>query len=593
MGCDQIVISKIKSEGKELSDDCQIISLEVHQQVNGISSATITLNENYNEDEQFSTSSSDSFIPGKKVSIELGYGEQSQLIFSGIVTSQNIRLDPAIGTSLTVHCQDAAALMVVSRKNLTLQKIKDSAAISQILSSYSAIEADVTATEVELPMLQQYSSTDWDFIVTRAEANGLIVINENGKVSVVKPDADSSSVMTLKADDNLLEFSAELNSLGQVASVKASAWDPVNQEIIEQQAKESASGPGNLSSKKIAEDLGLKEPEMITTSQASTDDLKNWAEARVVKSTYSKISGTALCQGTDKIKAGSYITLKDMGARFNGDHLVSAVTHTYEDEIWLTRIELGLPVTWFSESQQDISAPAAAGLLPGIEGLCCATVKQINDDPDNGFRVMIDLPMFNSEETGVWARLLQDYASDGAGFFFYPEIGDEVIVGFLNNDPCFPVILGSVYSSKHKPQSDLVPDDKNSKKAIVTKANLQVLFDDENKIITLKTPGDNSLLLDDKNKQIEIKDQNGNSITMSDSGITIKSGKDISFEADQKITIKGSKGISSEASGGDVAIKGMNVKQEADSELSMKGSASASLQGGSELTLKGAMVMIN
>jgi Rhs element Vgr protein len=593
MSDEGVVSFKIKSDGNLIPDSYQVISIETEQQVNVISAATIVFAEQCTSNKQFPTSSSDNFIPGKKISIEMGQGAEHSELFTGIVTSQGISMDSVTGTVLTVNCQDESVKMVSARKNATFQKMKDSAAISQIIGNYSGLDTSVTATDTELPLLQQYNCTDWDFVVTRAEANGLIVVNDNAKVSVIKPDADISSVATLEAEDNLLEFSADLNSIGQIGSVKASAWDPANQEIIKQEVNDDASGAGNLTSKKIAESVGTKEPGMMTTSYVSSDDLKNWANARVVKSTYSKINGTAVCNGTDKIKVGSYITLKGMGTRFDGDHLVSAVNHVMEEGFWKTRIELGLPSAWFSEMRQDITAPPASGLLPGIEGLCSAVVKKINDDPDNGFRVMIDLPMFNDDDTGVWARLAQGYASDGAGFFFFPEVDDEVIVGFLNNDPRFPVILGGVYSGKRKPQSDLTPDEKNSKKAIVTKSNLQLLFDDENKIITIKTPGDNSLVLDDKNKKIEIKDQNGNSVVMEDSGITIKSGKDITFEADQKITIKGKQGITQEASGGDVSLKGMNVKQTADTELSLKGNATASLQGGSELTLKGAMVMIN
>ncbi len=80
---------------------------------------------------------------------------------------------------------------------------------------------------------------------------------------------------------------------------------------------------------------------------------------------------------------------------------------------------------------------------------------------------------------------------------------------------------------------------------------------------------------------------------MSESGIVMKSPKDISIEADQCITIKGMQGVTIESSGGDVSVSGMNIKQSANVEYYAEGSASASVQGGGELTLKGAMVMIN
>ena len=47
-------------------------------------------------------------------------------------------------------------------------------------------------------------------------------------------------------------------------------------------------------------------------------------------------------------------------------------------------------------------------------------------------------------DSGVWARLSGFYASKTFGSVFYPEIGDEVILGFMDQDPANPIILASV-----------------------------------------------------------------------------------------------------------------------------------------------------
>ena len=55
-----------------------------------------------------------------------------------------------------------------------------------------------------------------------------------------------------------------------------------------------------------------------------------------------------------------------------------------------------------------------------------------------------------SKAMGVWARMAHVYATEDCGFVFYPEVGDEVVLGFFDDDPTYPVILGSLYSSKRK-----------------------------------------------------------------------------------------------------------------------------------------------
>lgn len=111
--------------------------------------------------------------------------------------------------------------------------------------------------------------------------------------------------------------------------------------------------------------------------------------------------------------------------------------------------------------------------------------------------------------------------------------------------------------------------------------------------IELSTRNGNKIVLDDESNTITIQDANSNSILFSESGIDIKSPKNITNKANQNISITGDMGISQSASSGDVSINGLNTKITADVQASFKGSTSAEVQGGAQLVLKGAMVMIN
>jgi Rhs element Vgr protein len=438
----------------------------------------------------------------------------------------------------------------------------------------------------------QYYVSDWDFMLARAEVNGMVVSTVNNKVTVFNPTANTSSALTLTYGDNLIEFNAELNAVTQLKQVSASAWDYSNQKLINAQASNNLAGPGNLSSAKLAEVIGLASYDLQTSAAESNDELMTWAKAQMLKSELSKITGDARFQGTEKIVPGKYLSLAGLGSRFDGDHFVSSVRHDISDGNWISDVTIGLSPQWFVQ-ENEVEAPSAAGLLPGIGGLFNATVKKIDEDPDNEFRILVEVALFNDKGEGLWARLSNFYSTNGQGAFFLPEVGDEVVLAFLNQDPRYPVILGSLYSAKNKPYSEFSPNEKNTIKGIVTKSELRVMFDDENKILTLITPDKNTLTLDDKNKQIEVKDDNGNSLLMSSSGITVKSDKDITLQAGQKVTIKGDAGIDVQSSGGDVATTGNNIKETANMQYTAMGNMTAEVQGGTELTLKAAMVMIN
>lgn len=588
-----LVTFDIKVKGNTIPDSIVIQSIYIEKRVNKIATATFIVIDGEASTGKFPASSSSNFVPGNTVSIEAGYNSLNKPLFKGIVTKQSIRIDEEKGPVLEVECRDEAIKMIVGRKSDTYSKKKDSDIINAIIKKYSGLSSKITATTVVWPEQVQYYATDWDYILARAEANGMIVTTLNSKIAVFPPSANTKSVLEVEYGDNLMEFHAELNAITQLSKVTSSDWDYKTQKIATGQANVSYEGPGNLSSKKLSDVVGLSEYDLQSTGAMASTALTNWSKAQLVKSSYSKIQGDMKIQGTEVVDPGTYITLEGLGERFDGDHFVSGVQHDITEGNWMTEVSVGLSTIWFTE-EPDVMAPPASGLLPGVQGLFNAVVKKIDDDPDKQYRILVDVPLFDKKGEGVWARLTNFYSTNGAGVFFLPEIGDEVIVGFLNEDPRYPIILGSVYSgSKHKPYKGLTPNKKNSKKAIVSNSKIFIEFDDENKVFTIETPQKNTVILSDKDKKITVKDQNNNSIIMSSSGIDIKSPKNINIEANQKVTIKGKQGVNIESSPGDVTVKGTNVKLTANMQLNAKASASAQINGGMNTTIKGAMVMIN
>lgn len=587
-----IVTFSVKVGGSVIPDETLVYSIHIEKGINRIPLARICVLDGDASTGTFKASSSDTFVPGNKVVIEAGYDSTNKSIFSGIITKQSIRIDNSIGSILEIECRDEAVKMIVGRKNLTYSKKKDSDIISSIIGNYGGLSADVSATPTTWPEQVQYYTTDWDYILARAEANGFVVNAIDGKVTVGKPDADSSSVLEIEYGNNLFEFNAELNSVNQLGSAKANSWDYKTQKMINGESSNSTAGPGNLSSKKLSDVVGLSDYDLRTGANLEAADLTNWAKAQLVKSSFAKIRGEVKFQGNNIVDTGKYITLAGLGDRFNGDHLVSGIVHDISEGNWMTEATIGLSDIWFTE-EPDVMAPPASGLLPGVSGLFNGTVKKMYEDPDTAYRILVDIPLFDEAGEGIWARLSNFYSTSGAGAFFLPEVGDEVVIGFLNEDPRYPVILGSLYSAKNKPFSGLDPAEKNPIKAIVSKEGIYIQFDDEKKVLTMTTPGNNKMVFSDEDKSITITDQNSNSVEMSSSGIKMTSPKDINIEATGSLNLKGTQGVNIEASGGDVKTTGINVKQTANAQYSAEGSASASVQGGAQLTLKGAMVMIN
>jgi Rhs element Vgr protein len=593
-----LVTYDLFSNGSAIDSAFEVRSIEISKRVNAISCCQIILLDGDVATQDFPVSDSDTFLPGAKIEVQMGYMGTNTTVFKGIVMSQGLKVNRESGSILEVVCKDEAIKMTVGRKNACYTKTTDSSIISKLIGNYSGLTADVIATSHELPEVVQYYATDWDFMRSRAEFNGLIVTTESGKVAVQDPNSLTDVVLEVTYGQDILEFDAALGASNQFETVMSNAWDFSSQKIVSGKATLSNYEQGNVTNSSLAEVIGLDDFELQSSVPLDKESLNTWAKAQATKSKFSKIQGSMSFQGSANALPGKLININGMGARFNGNAFISGVRHILEEGNWITNVDMGISAEWFSDKVR-LEAPLASGLLPGIQGLQNATVKQIDQDPDGEFRVLVEVPIMNQGGEGIWARLSNFYASNNAGSFFFPEIGDEVILGFLNEDPRFPVILGSLYNSKSK-VAPYTPNESNSTKAIITKNQLKFIFDDENKVVTVITPNNNQMVWSDKDKSITIKDQNENCIEMSSSGITIKSASNLTFQAAEAINIKAGTATNIKA-GTAVSIQAMesvtakaaNVSIQADMSAELKGGMSTTVSGGAEVSIKGAMVMIN
>ena len=336
-------------------------------------------------------------------------------------------------------------------------------------------------------MVQHYV-TDWDFVVSRAEANGMLVYNEDGKIKVKKPDFNAAPSVQLLYGATILNFEAKMDARYQYKAVQASAWDAAAQKMKDVKAKDpKVVSPGNVTSKKLADTVGLNQFEIRHSGQIKDVELQEWANAQWLKSQLAKVRGRVKFQGYDKVMPGDMLELGGLGKRFNGKAFVTGVRHELNVNNWETDVTFGLDPKWFHEQYDDIQAGPAGGLLPGMTGLHIGVVTKLEKDPEGEDRVRVRIPMIDPSGEGVWARVACLDAGKNRGSFFRPEINDEVVLGFLNDDPRNPVILGQLNSSKNP--APVTVKDTNHEKGFYTRDKLKLVFNDDDKSITLETPG--------------------------------------------------------------------------------------------------------
>lgn len=580
----------IKANGTDVDERYDVISLTVDYALNRIPTARLVIRDGSAASESFAVSAGTDFAPGVKIQLLAGYHEDNAPVFTGLVIKSAIHHPRGGHSTLTITCRDAAIAMTVGRRSACYTATTDSAVMSSLISQHG-LTAAVTSTSDQLEEITQFTASDWDFLLARAEANGMVVLVADGKVTVQPPALSASPVLGVTYGIDLLEVSLEEDARTQLSSVTCTAWDPSTQALVTSNDTIKDDNPlGSDKSSTLAQVTGSATFALNTTTPLAAGSLKIWADAQLLKSSLAKIRGTLRFQGSSAIMPGQTLSLAGLGERFDGNAYVSGVLQEIRDGNWTTVVTVGLDPSWFA-ARPDVSAPPAYALLPGVQGLQIGTVKQIDQDPANQFRVLVTVPVVDNTGKGIWARLARPYATNNAGSFFYPEIGDEVVLAFLDNDPRFPVIVGSLFSSSRPPP--LTPDAKNSQKAIITNSQLKILFDEEKKIITLITPKNNSVVISDDAQAITLTDQHSNSVKLSSDGITLTSASDILLKAAQNITLQAQSGKLAATGTQGVTVSGLTVALSADTEFSATGNATASLTSSGETKIQGTLVMIN
>jgi len=567
-----LVTYTVKVNGAEVPRTILIQSIVVEKEINKIPFARLTIIDGDGAINDFKIANQDLFIPGNEIEVLAGYHSDESSIFQGIIIKQGIKVRKD-NSLLTIECRDKAVKLTVGKKNKYFFDKKDSDVIGDIVGTYG-LDSDIAGTDVQHKELVQFDATDWDFIMSRLEVNGDICIVDAGKVTTQKPAMDGDPAVELLFGATIIEFDAEMDARDQYQGVKASSWDYSNQELLSTDAVEPGlEETGNITASDLSDVIGLSAYELRHTGQIAQEELQAWADAQLLKNRMAKVKGRVKFQGFPDVLPAGIISLDGLGDRVNGKVFVAAIRHEIGGGDWTTDAQFGLSPAWFSSSY-PIHTPKAAGLLPAVNGLQIGVVKQLESDPDGEDRIRVCLPVIDAQDQGVWSRVAAPDAGDERGIFFRPEVGDEVVVGFLNDDPRDPIVLGMLNSSA-KP-APLQAADANNEKGYVSRSKIKMIFNDDKKSIRVETPGGRVFFMDDDSKVIQLEDQNGNKIVMNDDGITIQSAKAISLKANTDITLEGS-----------------NISSKAQMNFTAEGSAGIELKSSATAVLKGSLVQIN
>ncbi len=478
-----------------------------------------------------------------------------------IFKGQVVAFEPefgAKGAEIVIRALDKGHKLQRQKKVRTFQQMSASDMVSKIARE-SGLQARAESTSVVYEFFQQSAETDWDFITRLARVNDYRVFVRDTTLHFEKADSSAGAPIELTWQDNLLSFRPRVSGVQQINTVNVRNWDPKAKQTVTGSASSAttASTPG-VQRSKVASDLGGG-----TTLVANRLAVNSGEANGIAKSTlqgqadaFAEAEGT--CFGNPDVKAGSKVSIKNVGTKFGGTYLVSSTTHLYRGKTGYQtsfqisgRSDRGLLDLLHPPAKQDWSANLVVGLVTN------------NNDPDGMGRVRVKYPSLSDNEESAWARVASVSAGNERGLMMLPQPNEEVIVGFEHGDTRRPVVMGSLFNGKDKPGAELLQSQdgsfglvSNEKAHIHTKKDLEIKSD-QKMIVEIASDQDTKV--------------KGNATQETTGNGKLKA---------QQYTIE---------AGGSLTIKGMSVTVEASASLTLKG-ATVDIQGSGPVNIKGAII---
>ena len=429
---------------------------------------------------------------GKKISLSYWqYGSENQ-VFSGIVTGLKNRKESGYG-KLVITGHSPSILLENGRADRSFEQLSLSQIVKEIGVNYPQ-EGKIHAEEQELnvrrvlPYTVQSQESDFGFIQRLATRYGEYFYY-NGKELIFGNKAEA--VLELSEGRELIELEFELGLRAQGFS--GLAYDAEKGESIQHNAQEVQTEWKENALQAVAvqasKQLFGNAPKSVFSGSEKSQELEEMLlKEKENRESLIWVRGRSR---DSRLKNGSRAKLTDINGRAMETYRIVEIRHYYNGDEYYNEF-VGV---------SDVLHPPYqnSGAFPKSHEQMGRVVE--NADPLGLGRVRVQMMWqeAGSEKT-PWIRLLQPHSGSGKGFYFVPEIGEEVLVGFQGGNAEKPYVIGAQYNGKEKSG---YADKENSIKAVHTRSGHKLVFTEDESILITDKSG-NEILLDTKGSNITI-----------------------------------------------------------------------------------------
>lgn len=478
--------------------------------------------------------------------------------------------------TLTVRGYDRSHRLQRGQRTRTFLNQTDDEIVRQIARE-AGLRAEITPTNVLHRYLVQHNQTDMEFLRERAVALGYRVTVVDKRLLFQPVEHAPAEAPALDYGVNLLSFRARLSAAAQPSSVEVRGWDPAAKRAIVGKSERPTRPPkvnGGATAAQAAQQAFGTPAALVVGDRpvASADEAERMATAILDHVGGEYFSAEGHCLGMTQLRAGSVVTIKNVGSRLSGQYFVTATRHEYTTAggYTTTFYVTGRRPNGLLESARQDGPPQSsrAAVAVGI-------VTNVGD-PDKLGRVRLKFPWLDDQHESDWARLALPWAGPGRGIFAAFEVDDEVLVAFEHGDINRPYVIGALWNGKDRPPDAAVKPGR--KLALIQTAGGQIVtLDDAAKRITIKS-GDQTIVLDSQENQL--------TVAAGAAKLTMQTGSGA-------VTLETSGNLSIKAAGGSLEIGASGIELKSSGTLKVDAGAMLDLTSNAVVNVRGSLVKIN
>jgi phage protein D len=519
-----------------------------------------------------------------EISVTTDASTTPEKLISAEVTSLEAEVD-GTGSFTIIRGYDPAHRLFRGRHTESYTQATASDAVKKVAQRAGLSAGDVKASSTVYDHIGQCGQTDWEFLDGMAKRIGYEVAVRDNKLdfgprktadTAPSPSGESgANPLVLQVGADILRFRSVITAAEQVGGVEVRGWD------ISQKRKIVSNAQAGTKSVQLAtaDPAAMAKPFGNPTYVASDVAYRTQSEAdsaakalvEEIGSSFAEID--AVARGNPKLRPDVAISIEHAGKPFDGKYTLTTVRHRYEPTTGYTT---AFAVTGRQErSLYGLTAAAGRERMGG--GVVIAQVSDVND-PEHQGRVKLTFPWLSDDYVTDWARTVQSGAGKNRGAMVVPEVGDEVLVAFEQQDQLRPYVIGGLFNGIDKPKDGGI--------AVVDSGSGAI-----NRRSFISRNGHRVDVLDDTGKTEGIDVQTGDGkLRVALDAV----GTKITVHSDGTVQIDGKNGVVIESSSGNLELKGRQIKMTAQQGVSVQGGTGPlELKTTAPVTVEGTTVKVS